>query len=121
MFPPPVQQTAALRFSPSPAVRSPMSLPRSVVRLAGSICLSALLATASSAADPTPDPLDWPHWRGPEMNGISREKNLPESWSPDGENLVWKNEQLATRSTPIIMRGKLYTITRSKPETTEEG
>ena len=23
------------------------------------------------------DPLDWPHWRGPEWNGISREKGLP--------------------------------------------
>lgn len=90
---------------------------RSLGLLAGTILLSGVC----SAAEPAIDPLDWPHWRGPEMNGISREKNLPESWSPDGENLVWKSEKLATRSTPIILRGKLYTITRSKPETTEEG
>jgi outer membrane protein assembly factor BamB len=67
------------------------------------------------------DPMDWPHWRGPEMNGISREKGLVSSWDPSGENLIWKNPELATRSTPIILRGKIYTICRDKPETTQEG
>ncbi|HLQ43328.1 MAG TPA: PQQ-binding-like beta-propeller repeat protein, partial [Planctomycetaceae bacterium] len=67
------------------------------------------------------DPLDWPMWRGPEGTGISREKNLPDTWSPDGESLVWKSEKLGTRSTPIVMNGKLYTVCRSEPETTKEG
>ena len=67
------------------------------------------------------DPLDWPHWRGPEFNGISREKGLVARWSPDGENLLWKNPELATRSTPIIMRGKLYVLCRDNPDTTREG
>ncbi|QDV31754.1 outer membrane biogenesis protein BamB [Planctopirus ephydatiae] len=63
---------------------------------------------------------DWPHWRGPEMNGISRAKNLPVTWSPDGENVLWKNDELAGRSTPIVMNGKLYTLVRHKPATPEE-
>lgn len=83
-----------------------------------SVILSASLAVAQEVKI---DPLDWPHWRGPEMNGISREKGLISSWSPEGENLLWKNPELATRSTPIVMRGKLYTICRDKPETTQEG
>lgn len=66
------------------------------------------------------DPLDWPYWRGPEMNGISREKNLPASWSEDGENLLWKNPELGSRSTPIVMRGKLYTLARHNPATLQE-
>ena len=74
------------------------------------------------AADVPVDPLDWPHWRGPEMNGISREKGLVGSWDPETkENLLWKKVELATRATPIVMRGKLYTICRDKPETTQEG
>ncbi len=85
---------------------------------------SLLLVTSSLpsfAADAvTADPLDWPFWRGPEMNGISREKNLPDRWDPEGENLVWKNEALGTRSTPIVMRGKLYTLCRHKPATLQE-
>jgi outer membrane protein assembly factor BamB len=64
---------------------------------------------------------DWPHWRGPEFNGISREKNLPDSWSLKGENVLWVKEELATRSTPIVNDGKLYIVSRFKPETTEEG
>lgn len=91
------------------------------------VCLSVssvvvLVAGMLSAAEPAKiDPLDWPHWRGPEMNGISREKGLVSSFSPDGENLIWRKESLAARSTPIVLRGKLYTICRSFPETTKEG
>jgi outer membrane protein assembly factor BamB len=79
--------------------------------------LPTLFVPALAAAA---DPLDWPYWRGPEMNGISRELHLPETWSPDGENLVWKNEALGTRSTPIVLNGKLYTLCRHKPQTAEE-
>jgi len=67
------------------------------------------------------DPLDWPHWRGLEMNGISREKGLPDSWSPEGENLIWASKELATRSTPIIMNGMLYVQARLNPLSHEEG
>jgi len=67
------------------------------------------------------DPLDWPYWRGPEMNGISREKGLPDSWSPEGENLLWASKELASRSTPIVMNGKIYLLARSNPGTETEG
>ena len=55
---------------------------------------------------------DWYRWRGPEQNGVSREKNLPDSWSPEGENLIWKND-IGGMSSPIVMNGKVYTISRS--------
>ena len=69
----------------------------------------------------TPDLQDWPHWRGPNQNGISPAVGLPDQWSVDGENLLWRREELATRSTPIVMNGRLYTICRAFPETTREG
>jgi outer membrane protein assembly factor BamB len=96
--------------------------------LAGSVFVGLMAATPvpiaaadKAAAEVKVDPLDWPHWRGPEANGISREKNLPAKWTPDGENVIWKNEEIATRSTPIIMRGKLYTLARNFPDSTKEG
>jgi outer membrane protein assembly factor BamB len=55
---------------------------------------------------------DWYRWRGPEQDGVSREKNLPSTWSPDGENLIWKND-VGGMSSPIVMNGKVYTISRS--------
>ena len=33
---------------------------------------------------------DWPEWRGPQRDGHSMETNLPERWSPAGENLAWR-------------------------------
>jgi len=67
------------------------------------------------------DPLDWPNWRGPEQNGVSRETGLVDSWDPEGENLLWKRTDIGSISTPIVMRGKVYLLSRYEPGTTREG
>src|SRR6185312_7506860 len=72
--------------------------------LAALLCSAPLVARAAEI-----DPLDWPAWRGPEQNGISRETGLIDSWSQDGKNVVWQNEKLGSRSTPIVLRGRFYT------------
>lgn len=67
---------------------------------------------------------DWAYWRGPQMNGNSTESGLIDSWNPEGgegSNLLWKREDLGSRSTPIVMNGKLYVICRDKPYTEDEG
>ncbi len=83
--------------------------------------LSAALWVSSCGLALAADPVDWYQWRGPEANGISREKNLPATWSSKGENLLWSKKEYASRNTPITMNGKLYLVTRYKEETTEEG
>src|SRR5262245_18618452 len=52
---------------------------------------------------------DWWHWRGPSQTGASPEKNLPDKWSPEGENLIWK-APYGCRSTPLVMNGRVYVI-----------
>src|SRR5256885_890295 len=70
-----------------------------------SLLCTSLLAPAALAND-------WYRWRGPEQNGVSREKNLPETWDPDsGENVVWKVDG-GGMSSPIVMKGKVYALTR---------
>lgn len=64
---------------------------------------------------------DWVHWRGPELNGVSRDVGVATKWSPKGENLLWSKKEFASRSTPVIMNGRVYLVCRSFPETTEEG
>ncbi len=73
------------------------------------------------AEDSSKTHVDWLHWRGPTLDGISHETNLPESWSLDGENLMWRKEEYATRSTPVVMNGRVYVVCRAFPETTTEG
>jgi len=92
------------------------------------ICLTAwlliLLGNMSSTLAVKPDPLDWPHWLGPQQNHSSGETGLVEGWDPqggEGSNLLWKRAELGGRSTPIVMQGRLYTIARDQHSTPTEG
>ncbi len=78
-------------------------------------------STAGDTAAAGADPLDWPNWRGPEQNGISRETGLITEWDRKGKGILWKRTEYGTRSTPIVMRGKLYTLCRHEPGTPREG
>jgi outer membrane protein assembly factor BamB len=51
---------------------------------------------------------NWPQWRGPELNGISPEKNLPVRWTTS-DNIAWKLA-LPDRSgaTPIIWGDTIF-------------
>jgi outer membrane protein assembly factor BamB len=51
---------------------------------------------------------NWPQWRGPNLNGVSGEKNLPFKWSTQ-ENIVWKLALPTwSGSTPIIWRNLIF-------------
>ena len=49
----------------------------------------------------------WPSWRGPYQNGVSPETGLISSWSPEGENVIWRQDFIA-RSTPVVMGGRVF-------------
>ncbi len=85
------------------------------------ICCGGLAASLVANAA---DPLDWPNWLGPQQNRSSIETGLADQFDPEGgagSNLLWKKEELACISTPIVMNGKLYTICRAEPATPREG
>lgn len=50
---------------------------------------------------------DWAEWRGPARDGISKESNLPVSWSPAGDNLAWR-APYGGRSAPVVMGNRVY-------------
>src|SRR5690242_652616 len=62
---------------------------------------------------------DWAEWRGPARDGISTEKNLPEKWSPTGENLAWK-APYGGRSAPIVMGDRVYLQNTAEIGATEQ-
>ncbi|MEO9931709.1 PQQ-binding-like beta-propeller repeat protein [Rhodopirellula bahusiensis] len=67
---------------------------------------------------------DWTYWRGPNFNGTADAENLVEDWDSEGgegSNLLWKRDDIGTRSTPVAMNGRLYTMMRSNPGTDTEG
>jgi outer membrane protein assembly factor BamB len=65
---------------------------------------------------------DWIHWRGPEQNGFSREKNLPGEFDPklkEKGNVLW-TQPYGGRSSPLVMDGRIY-VNRGTGEGIHEG
>jgi outer membrane protein assembly factor BamB len=52
---------------------------------------------------------DWPQWRGPNRDGISRETNLLQNWPEGGPSLLWQAKEIGSGySTPAVVGGRLY-------------
>jgi outer membrane protein assembly factor BamB len=63
-------------------------------------CLCASIASMQAE--------QWPQWRGPALNGLSTEKNLPLRWSKT-ENVTWSLELPAwSGSTPIVWGDRIF-------------
>jgi len=67
--------------------------------------LVALSTTLSIAAD------DWPQWRGPQRNGISRETGLLKEWPKDGPKPLWKIADAGSGySAPAVVSDRLFLL-----------
>lgn len=54
---------------------------------------------------------DWPQWRGPQRNGISRESGLLQQWPPEGPKLLWQTAGIGSGySTPAVVGNRLYLL-----------
>jgi outer membrane protein assembly factor BamB len=70
-----------------------------------SITISALLVLLTLLPA---DADNWPHWRGPEMNGHSRETAVPLKWSAT-ENVAWKVPlPQSGMSTPVVWGDRVF-------------
>ncbi len=78
--------------------------------------LSLLLALALAPQQAASDA--WASWRGVNSDGASADTGLPESWSPEGENLVWK-APYGGRSAPVVVGGRVCMIRLAEPETVQ--
>ena len=64
------------------------------------------LMVATLCAAPTAE--NWPQWRGPTLNGLSGERNLPVRWSTT-ENITWKLAMPEfSASTPIVWGDRIF-------------
>ncbi|MBC8379536.1 MAG: PQQ-binding-like beta-propeller repeat protein [Planctomycetes bacterium] len=67
------------------------------------ITLLTILLTASITFG-----ADWPQWRGPDLNGVSGEKNLPATLDPN-QTQLWKAPLPGPgEATPVVCGGRIY-------------
>lgn len=124
--PTPEPTEPAPTVEPTPTPVEPEPAPPAPEKKPDELALNAPVAEGPKVPE-TPaaiDPLDWPNWRGPEFNSISRETGLIDNFDAsggEGSNVLWKREDLGSISTPIVLRGKLYTLCRSDPGKMTEG
>ncbi len=53
---------------------------------------------------------DWPQWRGPDYNGISRETGWLSTWSEDGPKVLWEKNIGIGFSSITVSNGRAYTM-----------
>lgn len=74
-----------------------------LVSLAGELCISSSFGAV--AID------DWPFWRGPNHNDVSRESDLLESWPVEGPKQLWVNQKCGLGYAGIAVVGdNLFTM-----------
>ena len=72
------------------------------MRTSPSLALFLAVASLPALAE------NWPQWRGPSLNGVSTETNLPLHWSTT-ENIAWKLEMPAkSGATPIVWGNHVF-------------
>src|SRR3954465_6191234 len=54
---------------------------------------------------------DWPQWRGPTRDGISKETGLMKEWPKDGPKLLWQVKELGSGyATPSVVGERIYLL-----------
>ena len=75
------------------------------------VLLPAILLLALAQHALAQSTADWPQWRGPNRDGISKETGLLKQWPAEGPPLVWKASGAGGGySSFSVANGKLYTI-----------
>jgi outer membrane protein assembly factor BamB len=59
---------------------------------------------------------DWPNWRGPQHDGISRETGLLKAWPADGPKVLWKTDLTGGYSSVSVANGRVFTQTKDGKE-----
>src|SRR5262245_29832714 len=77
---------------------------RSFVRSAALVALIFGVAGAALA-------LDWPQWRGPARDGLSKETGLLKEWPEGGPPELWHVSKIGDGySTPVIRGDRIYIL-----------
>lgn len=79
------------------------------------LCFSAVPVTKSASMIASTS--DWPQWRGPNRNGISKERGLLKQWPAGGPKLLWQVNDIGDGySTPVVVGTRIYLMSNTGME-----
>ncbi len=74
---------------------------RSLLMMTGVFLFASALLSAS----------DWPQWRGPQRDGVSKETGLLQEWPKEGPKQLWQVKDIGYGfSTPSVVGDRLYLL-----------
>lgn len=74
-------------------------------RTAASLVLLALASVAQAG--------DWPRWRGPNLDGISQEKDWTTNWPGGAPKELWRASVSTGFSSVVVSQGRVFTLGNS--------
>lgn len=80
------------------------------------LVLVVMVACASGQEAPG----DWPQWRGPRADGISRETGWQAKFPPSGPSKLWEVKLGRGHSSVVLGKGRLYTLSLDGTDTNRE-
>jgi outer membrane protein assembly factor BamB len=89
-----------------------MAIARTLMR---SLVLSGLIALVTTG--PSAFAADWPWYRGPSHDGISRETDWNSNWGTTGPKVLWKKSIGIGFSTTAVAEGRAYNMGNSNRKT----
>lgn len=73
------------------------------------LCLCFSAVSVTKPAHMRTSTSDWPQWRGPERNGISKERGLLKQWPAGGPRLLWQVNDIGDGySGPSVVGTRIY-------------
>lgn len=82
------------------------------LRFDGTVRIAAAVVSFLAASAAQPNAEDWPRWRGPRLDGISRETGLLNEWPKDGPRQIWRIDLAGGFSAVAVADGRLFTQTK---------
>ena len=90
-----------------------------LIRVLAPVLLGVSLAPAAEPILPEVAPADWPWWRGPTLDGKSRDRSAPTQWSAT-ENVTWKTPVPGRgHSSPVLWGDRLFLTTADEAKQTQ--
>lgn len=86
-----------------------LNLIRQQIR-SGLICTALLCIGPAGAVEAKELNDDWPQWRGPNRDGISKETGILKSWPENGPTVLWRNQIGEGYSAMAVANDKLFTM-----------
>ncbi|HEX7999092.1 MAG TPA: PQQ-binding-like beta-propeller repeat protein [Pyrinomonadaceae bacterium] len=73
------------------------------------LCLCFSTVPVTESANMAASTSDWPQWRGPARDGLSRERGLLKQWPKEGPKLLWQVNDIGDGySTPVVVGTRIY-------------